>query len=782
MNRDIDKRNLSESDIRAKYITPAIVGSGWDELTQIRREFYLTDGRVLVRGRLHSRGNRKFADYVLYLTPNVPIAIVEAKANHEPMGIGMQQALDYAQMLDVPFAYSSNGDGFIERDRTGTGEIERELGLDAFPTPDELRQRYYQWKELSDRQAEIVTQNYYDDGSGKRPRYYQHVAVNRVVEAIAKGQDRILLVMATGTGKTYTAFQIIWRLWKSKTKRRILFLADRNILVDQTKNNDFKPFGNVMTKISQRKIDPSYEIYLSLYQAVSGKDDTKNIYKQFSPDFFDLVVIDECHRGSAAEDSSWREILTYFSSATHIGLTATPKETEEVSNIDYFGEPLYTYSLKQGIDDGFLAPYKVVRFDTDRDLDGWQPDPGQVDKYNQAIEARIYNRSDINRSLILEGRDVLVADLVTQYLKESGDRFQKTIIFCEDTDHAERMRRALTVANADLCQENERYVVRITGDDKVGKGELDNFIMPDSKYPVIATTSELMTTGVDAKTCKLIVLDRTIKSMTKFKQIVGRGTRIDEDFNKTWFTIFDFKQVTKLFADPEFDGDPVQIYEPKPPVDGRHPKPVIPPNDDDPPSDDDDPDRPKRERYTLTAEAVSVKLDRQQVQYYGKDGKLITTSYRDYTRQQVRADYESLDGFLRKWNDAEKKEAIATELLELGIPLDELKREVGSDYDLFDLICHIAFDRPPLTRRERADQVRKRDYFTKYGDLARQVLEALLEKYADEGIETIESNNVLKIPPFSEMGSMMELARSFGSPAEYRAAIQELKDSLYDAS
>lgn len=780
MSRNFDKRTLSEADIRAKYITPAIVDCGWDELTQIRREFYLTDGRVLVRGRLHSRGERKFADYVLYLTPNVPIAIVEAKANSEPMGGGMQQALDYAQMLDVPFAYSSNGDGFIERDRTGMGAIERELRLDEFPTPDELWQRYRQWKDLSDRQAAIVAQDYYDDGSGKRPRYYQHVAVNRVVEAIAKGQDRLLLVMATGTGKTYTAFQIIWRLWKSKTKRRILFLADRNILVDQTKNNDFKPFGNVMTKISKRKIDPSYEVYLSLYQAVSGQDESKNIYKQFSPDFFDLVVIDECHRGSAAEDSSWREILTYFSSATHIGLTATPKETEDVSNIDYFGEPIYTYSLKQGIDDGFLAPYKVVRIDTDRDLGGWQPEPGQVDKYNRAIEERIYNRSDINRSLILEGRDVLVANLVTQFLQESGDRFQKTIVFCEDTDHAERMRRALTVANADLCQENERYVVRITGDDKVGKGELDHFIMPDSKYPVIATTSELLTTGVDAKTCKLIVLDRTLKSMTKFKQIVGRGTRIDEDFDKAWFTIFDFKQVTKLFADPEFDGDPVQVYEPKPSGDGDDSDPVVPPDDDDDRPVNDD--RPPRERYTLTADAVPVKMQRQQVQYRGKDGKLITTSYRDYTRQQVRADYESLDGFLRKWNAADKKEAIATELAERGILIEALEQEVGSDYDLFDLICHVAFDRPPLTRRERANQVRKRDYFAKYGDLARQVLEALLDKYADEGIETIESGDVLKIPPFSEMGSFMELARSFGSAAEYRAAIQELTASLYDAS
>lgn len=779
MSGNTEKQNLSEADIRAKYITPAILNRGWDELTQIRREVYLTDGRVLVRGRLHSRGDKKRADYVLYWRPNIPIAIVEAKTNKEPMGGGIQQALDYAQMLDVPFVYSSNGDGFVERDRTGIGVIERDFGLGEFPTPDELWQRYCQWKQLGEQQAAIASQDYYDDGSGKRPRYYQQVAVNRVVEAIAKGQDRLLLVMATGTGKTYTAFQIIWRLWKSKTKRRILFLADRNILVDQTKNNDFKPFGDVMTKISNRKIDPSYEIYLSLYQAVSGRDEANNIYKQFSPDFFDLVIIDECHRGSAAEDSSWREILTYFSSATHIGLTATPKETKEVSNIDYFGEPIYTYSLKQGIDDGFLAPYKVVRIDTNRDLDGWQPEVGQVDKYQKAIEERIYNRSDINRSLILEDRDVLVADLVTRYLQESGDRFQKTIVFCEDTDHAERMRQALTVANADLCQENERYVVRITGDDKVGKGELDNFIMPDSKYPVIATTSELLTTGVDAKTCKLIVLDRTLQSMTKFKQIVGRGTRIDEDFDKAWFTIFDFKQVTKLFADPEFDGDPVQVYEPRPPGDDEDPDPVVPPDDDDDLSLDD---RPKRERYTLTAEAVPVEIQHKQVQYYGKDGKLITTSYRDYTRQQVRADYESLDGFLRKWNDAEKKEAIATELLERGIPLDELEREVGGDYDLFDLICHVAFDQPPLTRRERVNSVRKRNYFAKYGELARQVLEALLDKYADEGIETIESKDVLKIPPFTEMGSFMELARSFGSPAQYRAAIRELMDSLYEAS
>jgi type I restriction enzyme R subunit len=542
----MNKKALSERDICTKFITPAIERAQWDVMTQVREEVGLTKGRVIVRGKLVSRGTPKRADYVLFYQPNLPIAVVEAKDNNNEMGAGMQQALDYAEMLDVPFAYSSNGDGFLEHDRTGSAVAERQLGLDAFPSPTELWNKYRAWRGMSPEQERLISQPYYADASGKSPRYYQVNAINRVVEAVGRGERRLLLVMATGTGKTFAAFQIIWRLWKAGLKKRILFLADRNILIDQAKTNDFKPFGGAMTKIANRKVDKSYEIYTALYQAISGSEADRDIFKQFSPDFFDLIVVDECHRGSAAENSAWRDILDYFSSATQIGLTATPKETVDVSTSLYFGDPVYTYSLKQGIEDGFLAPYKVVRIDLDKDLAGWRPEKGKRDKVGLEIEDRIYNQSDYDRTLVLEQRTQLVARKVSQFLKET-DRHDKTIVFCEDIEHAERMRQALVNENADLSGANRRYVMRITGDNPEGKAELDNFIDPESRYPVIVTTSKLLTTGVDAQTCKVIALDQNIRSMTEFKQIIGRGTRIQEDYGKLYFTIIDFRNASQTF-------------------------------------------------------------------------------------------------------------------------------------------------------------------------------------------------------------------------------------------
>ncbi|PTQ86550.1 EcoAI/FtnUII family type I restriction enzme subunit R [Agitococcus lubricus] len=792
----VDKKSLSERDICSKYITPALMGVGWDLHTQIREEVSFTKGRVIVRGKLHTRGEQKRADYVLYYKPNIPLAVIEAKANTLSVGAGMQQALNYAEALGVPFVFSSNGDAFLMHDRTGLSDkTEKEITLDDFPSPSALWQQYCQWKGLASTEAQhTIEMPYYDDGTGRAPRYYQASAINNTIEAVAKNQQRILLVMATGTGKTYTAFQIIWRLWKSGTKKRILFLADRNILVDQTKNNDFKPFGAAMTKISKRQIDKSYEIYLSLYQAVTGSEEEKNIYKQFSPDFFDLIVIDECHRGSAAEDSAWRDVLSYFSNATHIGLTATPKETKDVSSIYYFGDPVYSYTLKQGIEDGFLAPYKVVRIDIDVDLQGWRPSQNQTDKYGQLIEDRIYNQIDMDRILVLEKRTELVAKKITEFLNAS-DPFAKTIVFCDDIDHAERMRQALVNLNPERVQANRKYVMRITGDEKEGKAELDNFINPEETYPVIATTSKLMTTGVDAQTCKLIVLDQHIKSMTEFKQIIGRGTRINEDFGKYWFTIMDFKKATELFADPAFDGEPVMIYEPK------GDDSVVPPDEEDLDGEtlesgeevggtcsdngdygddgeiNDEEVNSGRIKYVLSD--VTVHVIGERVQYYGSEGKLITESLKDYTRKAIRKDYSSLDAFLRTWSNAERKAIILNELIQHGVMLEPLAEEVGKGFDAFDLICHVAFDQPPLTRRERADKVKKRNYFTKYGEQARQVLETLLDKYADTGIENIEDIKVLTLDPFKSMGSPSELVSAFGGKSAYMAALHELEGYLY---
>lgn len=796
----IDKKQLSERDICTKFITPALERAGWDRFTQFLEEVSFTDGKIYVRGRMTARGKAKRADYILYYKPNIPIAIIEAKDNKHSIRAGMQQALEYARILDIPCVFSTNGDGFLFHDRTASdAQIEQELPLDRFPSPDMLWQKYKLYKGITSEEAElIIGQDYYLDGTGRKPRYYQQIAINRTIEAIAKGQNRILLVMATGTGKTYTAFQIVYRLWKAGLKKRILFLADRNALIDQTRRGDFKYFRDSMTVVKNHQVDKSYEIYLALYQGLTGAEDERNIYRQFSRDFFDLIVIDECHRGSAKEDSAWREILEYFTNAAQIGLTATPKETKDASNTEYFGDPIYTYSLKQGIDDGFLAPYRVVRVGLNVDLEGWRPDRGKRDVDGMEVEDRIYNRKDFDKKLVIEERTDMVAKKVTEFLK-GYDRFAKTIVFCVDIDHAERMRSALARHNADLVSENYKYIMQITGDNEEGKRELDNFTNPEEPYPVIATTSELMTTGIDAQTCKVIVLDSNINSMTKFKQIIGRGTRINEEFGKMFFTILDFRNATDLFADPGFDGVPIREKPLSEDVDLSN---IIDEEEqDDTPivdevSGEEVVIEPPKIRYPQPTLQGMVKDPRQKVYVNGVDvtilvsrdmhfdhqGKPITSSLKDYTRQMIQGQFASLDTFLNHWNSAERKAAIIQELEEQGVPVDALLDAVHREVDLFDLICHVAYDQPPLTRRERALNVKKRDYFTKYGAQARRVLEALLEKYADEGVENIESLEVLKVKPFDEFGSPIEILKSFGGKDSYLAAIKELERELYKTS
>jgi len=771
-----EKKQLSEIDICDLFITPAIRDAGWNPLSQIRREVTLTPGPVVVRGNMSSRNKKKkkFADYVLSWEPGVPLAVVEAKDNSHTVSHGMQQALGYADILEVPSAFSSNGDAFASHNKKpAAGEdIETDVALDQFPSPEELWTRYKSFRGIEDANEQLIEQPYHLDASGKEPRYYQVEAINCTVEAVAKGQKRILLVMATGTGKTYTTFQIIWRLWKARAVKRVLYLADRNILIDQTLVNDFKPFGSVMTKIRNRKIDPAYEIHLGLYQAITGPDEEEKIFKHVSRDFFDLIVIDECHRGSAADDSAWREILEYFDGAIQLGMTATPKETKYISNLTYFGPPVYTYTLKQGIEDGFLAPYKVIRIDIDKDVEGWTPPPGMKDDLGNEIEAREYNQKDMDRILVLNQRTRLVAKRVMKLLNAT-DPYAKTIIFCEDIDHAERMRKAIVNAAGTLAIENAKYVMRITGDSVEGKAELDNFIDPESRYPVIATTSELLTTGVDAKTCKLIVLDKNINAMTSFKQIIGRGTRIEEEQNKYFFTIMDFKRATELFSDPDFDGEPVIIYEPD---DDDDPVPPDPPDQED---DDDEVAEPEGV-YKVRVSGIDVRILRERVEYLDPDGVLITESYRDYSRKQIRGEFSSLDEFLKSWNDAKKKQAIIDELEDHGIVFDNLAETVGKDYGVFDLICHIAYDQPPLTRAERANNVKKRNYFTRYGEQARAVLEALLEKYADEDVSSMESAKVLKLKPFNTIGTPMEIINDvFGGKHNYEEAILELEQQLY---
>ena len=771
------KHEMTEEDIKLQFITPAIEAAGWDKLKQIKMEYNFTDGRVIVRGNITARGKRKRTDYLLYYKPNLPLAIVEAKDNRHSIGDGMQQGIEYAECLDVPFVYSSNGDGFLEHDML-CGK-EREIKLEEFPSPEELWRRYKGDTSMTSDQETLITEPYYFQPGDKTPRYYQRIAINRTIDAIARGQNRILLVMATGTGKTYTAFQIIHRLWKSGRKKKILFLADRNILVDQTMQQDFKPFSKVMTKIEGKKLDSSYELYLSLYQQLAG-DENEEPFRAFKPDFFDLIVIDECHRGSAKEDSRWRRILEYFSSATQIGMTATPKETKEVSNISYFGEPIYTYSLKQGIDDGFLAPYKVLRVGLDRDLEGWRPTAGQHDIYGFEIDDREYNIKDFDKNLIIDERTIAVAKRITKFLKDT-DRFAKTIVFCVDIDHAERMRQALVNENADLVAENSKYVMRITGDNAEGKAQLDYFIAEDSPYPVIVTTSKLMTTGVDCKTCKLIVLDNNINSMTEFKQIIGRGTRLKPDYGKEYFTIMDFRNACRLFADPEFDGDPIVV------IDDGGDNPEIP--NDDPPVTDDPPyngngggDEPSEPHHKFRVRGVEVTILNERVQYYDKDGKLITESVTDYSKKNILGEYATLDSFLRAWNSEEKKQAIIDELQERGVLLEALREASGNkDIDDFDLICHIAYDKAPLTKAERANNVRKRGYLYKYSGLAQEVLSALLDKYMNEGIQDIENIEILSNDPFRQFGTPMKIAKLFGGKAGYKKAIKELQDEIYAA-
>lgn len=794
----MNKKSLSERDICTKFITPNIVAAGWNVDTQIREEVSFTDGRIYVRGKLHARGSKKRADYILYYKPNIPIAVIEAKDNNHTIGAGIQQALGYAESLDVPFVFSSNGDGFLFHDKTvATGNIEKNISLDAFPSPEELWHKYKAYKAISSEIATIVAQEYFSDNSARSPRYYQQIAINRTVEAIARndGNNRYLLVMATGTGKTYTAFQIIYRLWKSGLKKRILFLADRTSLVDQTVRGDFRHFKESMTVIKHKQIDTAYNIYLALYQGLSDNNDT-DAYKQFSPEFFDLVIVDECHRGSAREDSKWREILEYFKSATHVGMTATPKETKEVSSTEYFGDPLYTYSLKQGIDDGFLAPYKVIKVTLDIDADGWRPPAGFKDKDGKLVEDRIYNRTDFDKHIIVEERRHLVAQKITEFLKGSN-RFSKTIVFCVDIEHAEAMRRELANANADLVSANSKYVMQITGDNKEGKDHLDAFISPSERYPVIATTSKLMTTGVDAQTCKLIVLDSNIGSMTEFKQIIGRGTRINEDFGKHYFTIMDFRNVTSLFADKDFDGDPVRVKEVTEEdsiSDSDNETDETPVTDDITGGEIDFPEpekpdvkldgdlNPPEPRRKVIVNGVEVSVIKERVQYMGGDGKIITESLRDYTRKNVHTAYSSLDAFLKSWKQADKKRAIIEELEQQGVIFTALYEEVGSDFDPFDLICHVAFEQKPLTRKERAEQVKKRDYFTKYGDLARKVISALLDKYSDEGVLDLENPEIIRLDPLSKLGSPVEIIRAFGGKPAYDAAIHALTDELYKAA
>jgi type I restriction enzyme R subunit len=801
----MNKSQLSETDIRTKFITPAIVKAGWDKMSQIREEVSFTAGKIFVKSKRVARGEPKRADYILYYKPNIPVAVVEAKDNNHSVGAGIQQALNYAKTLDIPCVFSSNGDGFLFHDRTATDiNIETELSNDEFPTPAELWEKYKKYKDIATLESEkVASQEYYLDGTGRSPRYYQQIAINRAVEAIANGQNRILLVMATGTGKTYVAFQIIHRLWKSGAKKRILFLADRKALIDQTKRGDFKHFKEKMTVVKHRQIDKSYEVYLALYQGLSGNNEEANAYKQFSRDFFDLIVIDECHRGSAREDSNWHEILQYFNRATHIGLTATPKETNEISNIEYFGDPIYIYSLKQGIDDGFLAPYRVIRVTLDVDAEGWRPEQGKTDIEGNEVEDRIYNRKDFDKNLVIEERTNIVTKKLTEFLK-GYDRFAKTIVFCVDIDHAERMRQALINLNADLAAQNSKYIMQITGDNDEGKRELDNFINPEETYPVIATTSELMTTGVDAQTCKVIVLDANISSMTKFKQIIGRGTRIREDYGKMFFTILDFRNATDLFADPQFDGEAIRV---KPVSEDTDLTGIIDeeencPNRDLPDLQDYpdynvevfenkvcEPPKPyvttplkeKRQKVVVNGVDVSILIIREL--HFDKNGKPITISLKDYTRELIQGKYASLDDFINHWNESDRKEAIINELETQGIPVSVLY-EVNNDnadneVDLFDLICHIAYDQPPLTRRERANNVKKRNIFAKYSEQARKILEALLDKYADQGIENIENPRVLTIPPINEFGSVTEIIKAFGSKENYEKAIKELENELY---
>ncbi len=770
MSMVLSKKAMTEEDIKLQFITPAVTAK-WN-IAKITMETQITDGRINLKGNFVVRDRAKRADYLLYLNSNNPIAVIEAKDNNHSVSYGLQQAMAYAQMLDVPFAYSSNGDGFAEHDFL-TGK-EREFGLDEFPTEQELIARYKQESGMTQAQEDMIDQPYYSSQNTYPPRYYQRIAINRTVDAIARGQNRLLLVMATGTGKTYTAFQIVYRLLKSGLKRKILYLADRNILVDQSIQQDFAPLEKVIHKINVAKDDrstiTSHEVYFSLYQQLVGDDDKEHFSELFSPDFFDLIIVDECHRGSAKEESRWRKILEYFSGATQIGMTATPKETKYISNLNYFGEPIYTYSLKEGIEDGFLAPFKVINIMTDIG-DGWRPRKGQRDIYGNEIEDRIYTNSDYDYNIIIEDRIYQVASEITRYLK-STDRMAKTIVFCATEDAAERMRQALVNLNSDMVQKNPDYVVRITGSDEYGKKKLDYFISVSAPYPVIATTSKLLSTGADCKMTKLIVLDEMIGSMTEFKQIIGRGTRLREKEGKTHFVVMDFRNVTRLFADPDWDG-PIEIDPGFTP--GVGPKPPMPPVG---PGDPPDPKNPKP---IVGRDGCKVEIIYKTVSVYDANGKLLRQeSIVDYTKENILGEYASLDNFIRRWTAAEKKEKIREMLLERGIDLEAMKADQGmSDVGDFDFICHVAFDKKPLTRRERANNVKKRDFLSKYSGVAREVLEALLDKYMNTGIYEIEKTEILRLDPFQRLGKPAKIASYFGGKEGYLKAVKELEEEIY---
>ena len=762
----MNKKDLTERDICTKYITPAIRRAGWDTMSQMREELYFTDGRIQVQGQKASRLKGKKADYILYQTDR-PMAVIEAKDNNHSISSGIQQALEYADILDIPFAFSSNGDGFLFHNRISGKETE--LAINAFPSPKKLWSIYKKHKNINKEQERIILEPYHSGVEAKKPRYYQRIAINKAIEAISQGQNRLLLVMATGTGKTYTAFQIMWKLWRAKKKKRILFLADRNILVDQSRNNDFAPFKGAMTKIKGRKADPAYEIYLSLYQAITGEEEQKKIFKKFSKDFFDLIVIDECHRGSAKEDSSWREILEYFSSATQIGLTATPKETKYISNIHYFGEPIYTYSLKQGIEDGFLAPYKVIRMDIDKDIYGWRPKEGQRDKHGQLIEDREFKQKDMDKSLVLEQRTKLVAEKVTEFLEQT-DPFQKTIVFCEDIDHAERMRKQLINQNSKRVKENNKYIMKITGDDEMGKNELENFIHPEKKYPVVATTSKLLATGVDAKTCKLIVLDKTINSMSEFKQIIGRGTRVEEDCGKMFFVIMDFKGATRLFNDPDFDGEPVEIYEPKP---GSL---VVRPEDKNK-TKEPEPQEQKRKYYVKNQ---PVEIIGQQIRYIGAKGQLITESFIDYTKKVVCKKYPTSKEFMSHWRKSDSKKKLIEELREEGLLTEPLKEKINQNVDVFDLINHFVFGKKFLTKEQRVERVVKYSpVFNLLKPEPKQIIAELLKKYSRNGVDSLENLETLKTPSMGKFGTSLEILKKFNGKEQYIEVISLILGELY---
>lgn len=817
---------LTETEVRSKLIDPALKKAGWNLDTQVAMEYYVNDGRVEVKNGKGTRGKKQFVDYLLCIRRNIPIALIEAKEELHSVGSGMQQGIGYAKLLDLPMVFSSNGKGFLFRDNTKPGgPVETEIRMDEMPSPEALWEKFKFCRGITPEIEETILQEYYLDTSGRKPRYYQTLAINKTVAAVAKGEDRMLIVMATGTGKTFTAFNIIYRLWKAGVKKRILFLADRVALIDQTRRGDFRHFKDKMTILKKTVVgfvdeegkagtklvgnnrrgisaaDKAYEIFLGIYQGLTSSNGP-SAYKDFSRDFFDLIVIDECHRGSARADSEWREVLEYFSSATQIGLTATPKETKTVSNMDYFGggDPIYTYTLAQGIDDGYLSPYRVLRVTLNVDAEDYIPERGKRDKYGKKLENRAYGIKDFDRLLVIDERTEQVAKAITAYLKRTN-RYQKTIVFCVDIDHAERLRQAIANENRDLVALDDRYVLRMTGDsDKKDKDELDSFTNPEENYPVIVTTSKLLTTGIDAKTCQLIVLDNLVESMTEFKQTIGRGTRIDEEYGKLFFTIIDFRKRTKLFADDKFDGPAEKILEVRQGEvaaaadalnsDDADAKPEK--AEDPPPTNEQgnwrsvirQPDisllpEEDRKRYV---NGVDVRILSEREIMFDQNGRIVTLNLRDYSKERVLDKYPSLEAFLQRWNSAERKMAIVDELVEHQLPLAQLRAAVGdADVDSFDLICHVAYDQPPLTRSQRAKVVRESNYFEQYGHQARRVLLSLLGKYAAEGLDNLEDIKVLKLDPFREIGSLTEIVGYFGGKDGYLKAIKDLEKNLYAA-